>query len=92
MLTGAGVVGVRGGERLRHLVRASVNGAELALIMGEFALLPRLKDVCRGKQGRVSVRLAVGGSPAADSYFAALPVSYVAALPVIRKAVGCRRS
>ncbi len=66
------------------MVRAGVSGAELALIMGEFGLLPGLKDVWWGKQGRVSVRLAGGGSPAADSYSAAFPV--------IRKAVGRRRS
>ena len=84
MLTGVGAVAVRGDERLRrHPVTAVAYGAGLALIMDEFALLLDLKDVYWAKQGRISVDLAVGGSSAVASYFAALPV--------IRKVVPRRR-
>jgi hypothetical protein len=75
MLTGVGAVAVRGTESLRrHPVTAVVYGVGLALIADEFALLLDLKDVYWAKQGRISVDLAIGGSSAVGSYFAALPL------------------
>jgi hypothetical protein len=75
MLTGVGAVAVHGGERTRrHPAVALSYGSGLALIVDEFALLLDLKDVYWARQGRISVDLGIGGTAAAGSYFAALPV------------------
>jgi hypothetical protein len=75
MVSGVGVVAVRGSERQRrHPVVAVCYGTGLALIIDEFALLLDLKDVYWAKQGRISVDLGIGGSALAGSYFAALPL------------------
>jgi hypothetical protein len=75
MLAGIGAVAVRGEDRhRRHPVVALSYGVALALIIDEFARLLDLKDVYWAKQGRISIDLGIGGSPAAGSYFAARPV------------------
>lgn len=75
MLAGVGAVAVRGDEELRrHPVTALAYGAGLALIVDEFALLLDLRDVYWAREGRISVDIGIGGSSAAASYFAGLPV------------------
>jgi hypothetical protein len=75
MLTGVGAVAVRGDEELRrHPVTALAYGVGLALIVDEFALLLDLRDVYWAREGRISVDIGIGGSSAAGSYFAGLPV------------------
>ncbi|HVT67520.1 MAG TPA: hypothetical protein VHF26_07220 [Trebonia sp.] len=75
MLAGVGAVAVRGDEKLRrHPVTALAYGTALALIVDEFALLLDLKDVYWAREGRISVDIGIGGSSAAGSYFAGLPV------------------
>ncbi len=62
MLSGIGVVAVRGEERhRRHPAAAVSSGSGLALIVDEFALLPGLRQVCWARQGRISIDIGVGG-------------------------------
>lgn len=75
LVAGVGAVAVHGtDERRRHPAVAVGYGSGLALIVDEFALLLDLKDVYWARQGRISVDLGIGGSAAAGSYFAALPL------------------
>jgi len=75
LLSGVGAVAVRGEERHRRYPAVAVGyGAELGLIVDEFALLLDLRDVYWARQGRISIDIGVGGIAAAGSYFAALPV------------------
>jgi hypothetical protein len=75
VLSGVGVVAVRGEERhRRHPAVAVSYGSGLALIVDEFALLLDLRHVYWARQGRISIDIGVGGIALAGSYFAALPV------------------
>ena len=75
LLSGAGVVAVRGEERhRRHPAVAVSYGSGLALIADEFALLLNLRDVYWAKQGRIPIDVGVGGIALTGSYLAALPV------------------
>jgi hypothetical protein len=75
LLSGVGVVAVRGDEEhRRHPAVAVSYGSGMAMIVDEFALLLDLRDVYWAKQGRISIDVGVGGIAAAGSYFAALPV------------------
>ena len=77
LLSGAGVVAVRGEERhRRHPAVAVSYGSGLALIADEFALLLNLRDVYWAKQGRISidVGVGVGGIALTGSSLAALAV------------------
>ena len=75
LLSGVGVVAVRGQERhRRHPAVAVSYGNGLALIVDEFALLLNLRDVYWARQCRISIDVGAGGSALTGSYFAALPV------------------
>ena len=85
LLSGVGVVAVRGEERhRRHPAVAVSYGSGLALIADEFALLLNLRDVYWAKQGRISIDVGVGVGGIA------LTGSYLAALPVLRGCNGRR--
>jgi hypothetical protein len=85
MLGGVGAVAVHGTEEnRRHPAVALGYGTGLALIVDEFALLLDLKDVYWAKQGRVSVDVGVG--------IVAAGGTILAALPILQRLVGSRRS
>ena len=75
MVSGVGAVGVLGeDETRRHRSSALTDGAGLALIVDEFALLLDVQDVYWAKQGRVSVDIGVGLVAAGGTTFSAIPI------------------
>jgi len=85
MISTVGAVAVHGTEeQRRHPAVALSYGTGLALIVDEFALLLDLKDVYWAKQGRVSVDIGIGIVAAGGTVFAALPI--------LQRLVGTRRS